>query len=208
MPAPNLADLIDPASTAVVTMELQRGVIGDLAKMAALREVLLADGTIDNAAALCHGARTAGVRVVHATAVNRPDGAGHRANCRLLARPPGPSPIDVGSPGAEVIPELGVTDDDIVLERLHGMTPFMSTSLDQILRNLGVTTVIAAGNSLNVGILGLVINAVDLGYQVVVPRDAVAGVPKEYAEAVLDNTVAFLATITTTDEVLSVWNQA
>lgn len=207
MPAPRLDDLVDPAVTAVITMELQRGVTGDLAKMAALRDVMLANGTIDKAAALCDGARAAGVRVVHATAVTRPDGAGHKANCRMLAAASaGPSPIEVGTPGAEVMPELGVNDSDIVLERLHGMTPFMSTSLDQILRNLGVTTIIAAGNSVNVGILGLVMNGVDLGYQVVVPRDAVAGVPQEYADAVMDNTLAFLATITTTDEVLAAWS--
>ena len=208
MPAPTLDRLLDPATTAVVTMELQRGVTGDLARMAALRDVLLADGTIDNAAALCNGARAAGVRVVHATAVSRPDKAGHVANCRMLAASSsgGPSPIEVGSPGAEVMPELGVTDADIVIERLHGMTPFMSTSLNQILRNLGVRTIVAAGNSVNIGVLGLVMNGVDLGYQVVVPRDAVAGVPREYADAVLDNTIAFLATVTTTAEILSIWS--
>ena len=206
MPAPSLDRLLDPATTAVVTMELQRGVTGDLARMAALREVLVADGTIDNAAALCAGARAAGVRVVHATAVSRPDKAGHVANCRILAASSaGPSAIEVGSPGAEVMPELGVSDADIVVERLHGMTPFVSTSLDQILRNLGVRTIVAAGNSVNIGVLGLVMNGVDLGYQVVVPRDAVAGVPREYADAVLDNTIALLATVTTTAEVLSVW---
>jgi nicotinamidase-related amidase len=86
------------------------------------------------------------------------------------------------------------------------MTPFTSTSLDQILRNLGVTTVVATGNSVNIGVLGLVMVAVDLGYQVVVVRDAVAGVPKAYADAVLDNTIALLATIVTTDELLAAWS--
>ena len=42
---------------------------------------------------------------------------------------------------------------------------------------MGVTTVIATGVSLNVGILGLCLSAADLGYRVVVPTDAVVGVP-------------------------------
>jgi len=86
------------------------------------------------------------------------------------------------------------------------LAPFTSSALDQILRNMGVTTVIATGNSVNIGILGVVISAVDLGYQVVVPRDAVAGVPQSYADAVLDNTIAMLATVTTTDEIIAAWS--
>ena len=49
-------------------------------------------------------------------------------------------------------------------------------------------TVIATGVSVNLGVLGLAIEACNLGYQVVVPRDTVAGIPATYAEAVLDNT--------------------
>jgi biuret amidohydrolase len=50
-------------------------------------------------------------------------------------------------------------------------------------------------------------DAVNLGYQVVVPRDAVAGVPSSYADAVLDNTVSLLAEVVTTADVLAAWTQ-
>jgi nicotinamidase-related amidase len=112
---------------------------------------------------------------------------------------------DIGSPGAEVID--GLADPrDIVVPRLHGMTPFTSTSLDQILRNLGITTIVATGVSLNLGVFGMALTALDLGYQVVIPRDAVAGVPREYAEAVLEHSLSLIATLTTTDEVLALWS--
>ena len=81
----------------------------------------------------------------------------------------------------------------------------MSTSLDQMLRNLGTKTVVATGVSVNIGILGLCLNALDLGYQVVLVRDAVAGVPAEYADAVIDNTLSLIATITTSTELCSLW---
>ena len=45
-----------------------------------------------------------------------------------------------------------------------------------------MTTVVATGVSVNVGIMGLCLSAVDLGYQVVLVRDAVAGVPAEYGK--------------------------
>jgi len=202
----DLRTLVAPEHTALLTMELQRGVAGDLAMLPALREELLAAGVIDNAARLCAAARDAGVRVVHNTAVNRPDRAGGAVNCRMLAASAKHGGLIEGSPEAEVLLELGRDPRDIEIARYHGMTPFTGTSLDQILRNLGITTVVAIGNSVNIGVLGLVMVAVDLGYQVVVARDAVAGVPKAYADAVLDNTISLLATIVSTDDLVAAWS--
>ena len=82
---------------------------------------------------------------------------------------------------------------------------YFLTSLDQTIRNLGATTVIPVGVSINIGILGLVLSAVDLGYQVVIPTDAVAGVPIEYGEKVLEGTLSLLSTLTTTEEIISNW---
>jgi len=46
-----------------------------------------------------------------------------------------------------------------------------------VLRNLGIRTIVAAGVSVNVALSNLVFDGVNVGYQVVVPRDAVAGLP-------------------------------
>ena len=51
-----------------------------------------------------------------------------------------------------------------------------------------------------------VLAAVDLGYQVVVPADAVVGVPVNYGETVMVNTVSLLATVTTTADLVDVWS--
>lgn len=203
----DLRSLVDPASTAVLTMELQRGVTGDLSAMPELAAEVRASGLLDNVARLCAAARAAGARVVHCTAVYRADGLGSKANSRIQAasRKLNQERLAIGSPGAEVMPEIGPQPSDIEVARIHGMTPFTSTSLDQILRNMGITTIIATGNSVNIGVLGLVLTGVDLGYQVVVPRDAVAGVPKEYADAVLENTIGLLATVCTTDDIIAAW---
>ena len=86
------------------------------------------------------------------------------------------------------------------------MTPFTSTSLDQILRNVGIRTVVATGVSVNLGIYGMAMSALDLGYQVVIPRDAVTGVPRDFADAVLDNSLSLIATLVTADELLETWS--
>jgi len=74
-----------------------------------------------------------------------------------------------------------------------------------LLRNLGVHTVVATGVSVNVGITGLTIDAVNCGYQVVIPREAVAGTPDAYVDSVFEHTLRLLATVTTVDQVVQAW---
>lgn len=195
----------------MVTMELQQGVVGPDALLPELVQQVAEAGTVEAAARVCQAARAAGARVVHCTAEHRADGAGLIENAKIMAliarlgREHG-LPTEVGSPGSALVPELGPEPADIVIARMHGMTPFTSTSLDQMLRNIGTRTIVATGVSVNIGILGLCLNALDLGYQVVLVRDAVAGVPAEYADAVIDNTISLIATITTSTELCSLWD--
>lgn len=206
---PDLAELVEPRHTAVLTMEMQRGISGDLATLPELADELRQRGVVDACASVCRAARSAGARVVHCTAVTRPDEAGRLNNSRILkATAKGAHAFEIGAPGAEVMPELEPAASDIEMARLHGLTPFTGTSLDRVLRNMGVETVVATGNSLNIGVLGLVLSAVDLGYQVVVPRDAVAGVPHEYGEQILAGTISLLATVVTSDELVAAWAAA
>src|SRR5690606_38097698 len=65
-PDPMPAPLPDPAGTTVVTMELQRGVVGDVATLPDLVDVVAARGTLDRCGELVAAARAAQVPVVHA----------------------------------------------------------------------------------------------------------------------------------------------
>jgi nicotinamidase-related amidase len=113
--------------------------------------------------------------------------------------------LSPGSEGGSLLPEFGPDDRDIVLTRYHGLGPMGGTDLDAVLRNLGVTTIIGVGVSVNVAIPNFVMDAVNLGYQFVLPRDAVAGFPREYAESVIDNSLVLLATLVATEEVIEAW---
>ncbi|QXC63035.1 cysteine hydrolase [Aquihabitans sp. G128] len=207
MPAPPLAELVHPSHTAVVTSEVQNGVVG---AASALPELAAAAAPmVARLAVLCGAARTAGATVVHATAARRADGAGSNTNARLfLAVRKSPVALLPGSPEAEVVPELGPEPSDLVLGRLHGLNPMAGTDLDPILRNLGVRTIVVTGVSVNVAVTNLVMDAVNLGYQVVVPRDAVCGIPAAYADAVIDGTLSLLATVTTVDDLVAAWADA
>lgn len=203
----DFAALLDPAHTALVTQECQNGVIGE---RGVFPELVAAAGESlrPNLGRLAEAARAANVPVVHCLAASRADGRGSNTNARLFAaaRRSG-APLEPGSRGAAVVAELGPEPSDVVLTRLHGLGPMGGTDLDAVLRNLGVSTVVGVGVSVNVGMTNFAMDAVNAGYQFVLPRDAVAGVPPSYADAVINNTLSLLATITTTDEVVDRWRR-
>jgi biuret amidohydrolase len=203
-----LRELIEPASTAVVAMELKRATVGDLATpdhplAAAARERNL----VETVSRVVRAARAAGVRVVHCTAGFRPDGAGSPANAPVLAYGrKHREHLLLGSDEAMPVPELGPEPEDLVSVRTHGVAPFVGTELDPMLRSLGVTTIVLVGNSLNVGIIGACIEAVDFGYRVVVPTDAVVGVPPEYGDLMTEHSLRLLARCTSADEIVDTWS--
>lgn len=204
VPAPSLRSLVEPSTTAIITSEVQNGVVGEASALPALAQA--AGPMIKHLGSLCEAGRRAGVQVIHATASRRSDGAGSNNNARLfLAVRKSPVALLPGSHESDVVKELGPEPSDLVLGRLHGLNPMAGTDLDPILRNLGIKTVIVTGVSVNVAVTNLVMDAVNNGYQVVLPRDAVCGIPAEYAEAVIDNTLALLATLTTVDELIEAW---
>ena len=199
----DLADLVAPGHTAIVTQECQGAVVGPDAGLKALAEEARREA-VPNIERLLPVGRDAGVKVVHCLVHRRPDGLGGNHNAKIFAIG-GNVAIEPGTPGAELLPELGPAPSDIVLRRSHGIGPMGGTDLDPTLRNLGVSTIVAVGVSVNVAITNLVMDAVNLAYRVVVPRDAVAGIPTDYANVVIDNTMSLLATITTTDELIEAW---
>jgi nicotinamidase-related amidase len=186
---------------------VQEAVVGERAALPALADAVHATDMLPNIATLARAARAAGVPVVHCTAEFRSDGFGANRNSKLFAatrkaRRAGPAPA-----GAfDVHAAVGAEPTDIVLPRIHGASPMTGTSLDTVLRNEGVTTIVATGVSVNVALLGLVFEAVNRAYQVVVPRDAVCGVDADYVDAVLDNTISMLGTVTTTSTVVDAWS--
>jgi nicotinamidase-related amidase len=202
----DLGELVDPAHTVVVTQECQVGVLGTASAFPELANAARDTGMLDAAGRLVAGARAAGIDVVHCVAARRPDGRGSNHNARLFAvAAKADGQLTPGSEAVEVCPEIGVAPTDVVLTRLHGLGPMGNTDLDIVLRNLGATTVVGIGVSVNVGMTNFAFDAVNAGFQFVLPRDAVTGVPTAYADAVIDNTLSLVATVTTVDAVLGCW---
>ncbi|MDQ8706541.1 isochorismatase family protein [Streptomyces sp. LHD-70] len=204
-----LAELLDPATTALLTVECQQGVVGEDSALPELAREARESGALDNVARLVAAAHAASVQVLHAVAERRPDGRGAGRNARLF-RAAERLPVQQlsGTRAVRVAPPIEVAEEDLVVRRLHGLSPIAGTDVDPLLRNLGCRTLIVTGVSANVAIPNAVFDAVNLGYTAVVPADAIAGVPADYTPVVVRNTLSLVATVTTTEDVVGVWKGA
>ncbi|MGW2490015.1 cysteine hydrolase family protein [Streptomyces sp. NPDC001606] len=198
-----LAELLDPVHTVLLTVECQRGVVGPDSALPELARAARASGALHHVARLVAAAHASGVQVIHAIAERRPDGRGASRNARLF-RAAERLPVQQlsGSTAVRVAPPIEVGEEDLVVRRLHGLSPLHGTDVDPLLRNLGCRTLVVTGVSANVAVPNAVFDAVNLGYTVVVPADAIAGVPADYTPQLVRHTLALVATVTTTDEVL------
>ncbi|MGW2227868.1 cysteine hydrolase [Streptomyces formicae] len=203
-----LRELLDPATTALLTVECQQGVVGTESALPELAEQARTSGALGNVARLVAGAHQSGVQVLHAVAERRPDGRGANHNARLF-RAAARLPVQQlsGTKAVRIVPPIEVADEDFVVRRLHGLSPLAGTDVDPLLRNLGCRTLIVTGVSANVAVPNAVFDAVNLGYNAVVPADAIAGVPADYTPVMVRNTLALVATVTTTEDVLGAWKR-
>ena len=194
----------DPSRSAVLFIECQRGVIGDLSVLPALaQEAQPARAAMGR---LATGARAAGARVFHLTSL--PLAGGRSANRRapLMRRTRSSGDWADAHPAMEVIPEIGVGPDDMVLPRHQGISPVHSTEVLTIVRNLGIDQVVVAGVSTNLAIPLTVAGATDENFAVTVATDASVGTPREHHESMLQHSLAFIARLATVDEVLADWS--
>ena len=203
-----LADLVQPESTVVLTQECQKGVIGDLSLLPALTESARATGMIDNVGRIVATGRAAGCGILHCIAATRADRRGASTNAPLFqgAAKGGPSKMTPGSEGTELVDGIEAADSDLFSTRIGGLSPVNGTDVPTLLRNLGATTVVIVGVSTNVAIPNATLDCVNFGFNVVIPRDAITGYPVEYTDVVIKNTLSLVAKICTTDELVAVWS--
>lgn len=200
----DLTAFLEPARCAILVFECQENVIGAGSRIPGLVAAVKARGIVANIARLLQSARGAGAHRFFCTAEMRSDDLG-RARTPLhdrTRRSPQPAGDDSDS---SVVRELGPEKGDVVLPRSHGMSAFYNTSLDPCLRDLEIRTVIPVGVSLNIGLIGTTIEAVNHGYRVVFPEDCAAGDPPEYGDQVLRYAIRNLAYVTTSQRIAEAW---
>ncbi|GLY08774.1 cysteine hydrolase [Actinoplanes sp. NBRC 101535] len=153
---------------------------------------------IANVGTVLGAARGAGVPVFHTRIVVHPVAGLGGANApifRMLA----PDTFKLGSWGAAIVDELTPVDGEVVLDRIR-MNAFGGTSLDIMLRNLGVTKLVVAGAWTNMAVEHTVREAADHGYEVTIVSDATSSLSDEWQQAALGYALTNIATIANTAE--------
>jgi nicotinamidase-related amidase len=107
----------------------------------------------------------------------------------------------IGSTEAEFLDDLQPSEREIVVDKIS-VSPFNSTPLDQILRNLGTDVLIVTGVRTNEAIELTAHGAGDRGYWTIVVSDACAAASNELHEAILRHVGFLLIKVKSTQDVL------
>jgi nicotinamidase-related amidase len=154
---------LDPQTTALVLIDLQRGITVFPAQPHTTAEV------IGNAARLAEAFRAVSAAVVLVHVATSADGGD-----RLYAQVDEPRPAQtLLADFAEIVPELGLGDRDIVVTKRQ-WGAFYGTDLDLQLRRRGLTTIVLAGIATNYGVESTARDAYERGYQLVLVEDAMS----------------------------------
>lgn len=181
---------------ALVISECQRGVIDpQLSAFAGLVEQVKSRSVVAKTAALAEWFRRAGQPVVHAHVAHRKGYIDLPMTNVIVARTAKMGGMVQGSDDVEPVPELTPQEGDIVHARSFSLIAFNGTDFDSLLRNMGITTLVLAGVSSNIAIPGMAACGSDLGYQVVIAEDCVAGASAETHAFNVQNTLPLFATI-------------
>jgi nicotinamidase-related amidase len=105
------------------------------------------------------------------------------------------------APQTQLVAELAPVDGEPVFDKL-GMSAFVGTPLEAVLRDRGVTTLVVVGAVLEIGIEPTARHAADLGFLPVVVQDACGVVEPEAAErSIASLDYSFMSYRCTADEV-------
>jgi nicotinamidase-related amidase len=158
---------LDARTTALVLIDLQRGILGMSVAPHAGPHVL------GQAARLARAFRTAEAPVVLVRVSYSAAGA------EVLKQPRDAAFAAAREPGwDELAAELGRTEQDILITK-HQWGAFYGTSLDLQLRRRGVKTIVLGGIATNFGVESTGRDAFERGYALVFVEDAMAGVSAE-----------------------------
>jgi nicotinamidase-related amidase len=159
-----MADLtLDPATTALVVIDLQKGITAGVTVPHA------ADDVIERAARLATLCRMRGATVVLVNVDPGPDGI---LFPRPVADQPRP-PMKVTADWAELVPELGRAASDVLVTK-HQPNAFYGTDLELQLRRRGVKTIVLTGISTNIGVEATARAAHERGFEQVFVDDVMA----------------------------------
>lgn len=184
---------LDPATTALVLIDLQKGIVSRDTKPHASKDV------VARCSELAARFRSSGrpVVLVH-VAFSEDDGD------RLKPPADGAPPVTLPIPRefSELVPDVNQSPGDIdIVKKQWGA--FYGTQLDLQLRRRGIRTIVIGGIATNFGVESTARDAWERDYALVFVEDAMASFSEEWHRFSVDNIFPRLGRIRSTAEVLA-----
>jgi nicotinamidase-related amidase len=190
-----LAEVCDPARTALLVYDMQVGVLRQLPDPATVTA---------RVAAVLQIARQAGVRTFFTRHLYLPlpvAGVSQLRTAMIWQRVSNVAQVQhripPGSSDFQLVPEVTPLTSEAVFDKI-ALSAFVGTPLDQALRDCGIRSIVIVGVALEVGIWPTVSHATDLGYIPVVVVDACGVRDQAAAQRALDM-IAFMGTVPSTE---------
>jgi nicotinamidase-related amidase len=206
-------DYLDPARTAIVSIDMHRGHLDpspDCPCPAPRARDIVAP--ID---AFHDRARTMGVPVIHVRSVLRRGGvddikgisAAWRRTFPLYvgAIPNSDAHAIEGSPWTEFVTR--VAPEDLVVETKKRLSAFYPTDLDFLLRNMRLETIVLDGGFTDCCVLNTAFDASNHNYRVIVARDLVRGTDDSLEAAALAMVSLHLGLVVDSADLLAEWKR-
>lgn len=183
---------LDPKTTALVLIDLQRGIVARDTKPYTSAQV------VEKAARLAKRFREAGALIVLVNVQFAPDFA-DRLN------PPADSPTPatpVPPEWSELVPELGRDPRDVIITK-RNWGAFYGTALDLQLRRRHIGTLVLGGIATNMGVESTARDAYERGYEQVFVEDATASFSEEMHAFTFKNIFPRIGRVRSAEEVLA-----
>ncbi len=184
--------VVDTAHTALVVIDLQKGIVARKTRPHASNVV------VANAARLADAFRARRMPVFLVRVTLSADMKDVLRPAADIPREEGPRPSD----WAEIVPELGPKEGDIVITKRQWGALY-GTELDLQLRRRSIDTIVLCGISTNIGVESTARFAYEYGYNQIFMEDAMAvGGSAEEHEHTVKNIFPRIGRVRTTEEML------
>jgi nicotinamidase-related amidase len=183
---------IDKSKTALVVIDLQKGIAGRQTAPNA------SDLVVKNAAALADAFRKNSMPVFLVRVTPSPDGKDQLRPIVDVSWPQFTPPPD----WADIVPELGPKPGDFVITK-HQWGAFYGTDLDLQFRRRGMTTIVLCGISTNIGVESTARFAFEFGYNQIFAEDAMSAMSAEEHTATVTKIFPRLGLVRKTGEILA-----
>jgi biuret amidohydrolase len=187
--------VLDPRRCAFLAMDFQQDI---LAVTPQYREKHL----LETVTRVLDAARHTSATVIYITVSFRDDYADAPAHSPLFQAEKARGVMKVGSPGAAICEELTPQTGDLVINK-HGVDPFNSTHLANVLRARDVETLVLMGVWTNYVVEATARTGADSGYRIIVVTDGCASDTEDHHQFFVTQILPMLGTAATASDVIA-----